>query len=405
MTPLSALIFAIAVGVIVLPLYAAQPLISSIAASFGLSPGAMGLTSTMPMAGYAAGLFVLVPLTDLLETRRLILTTLSAGAIALTAAAFAPSSALFLLAAFAFGASASAIQMLVPAAASMVPETRRGRVIGNVMSGLMLGILLSRPLASLAAMDFGWRASYAFDAVATAGTVVVLHRCLPRRTPTIWSRTYGALIASLWELFATEAALRRRATYQALCMGAFGIFWTAVALRLAEPPFELGQTGIALFTLAGVGGAVAAPVAGWAGDRGWSAAATLLAHAAVVVASILAGLAGSPWFGFDPSARPALSLTLLVIAAIVLDLGVIGDQTLGRRAVNLANTEARGRINGLYTGVFFLGGAIGSVFAGVASTPSGWTLVCLIAAGFGIAAFVLAARDHWSEISRMEEPR
>jgi predicted MFS family arabinose efflux permease len=399
------LLFAVAVGVIVLPLYAAQPLISSIAASFHLSSGTMGLTTTMPMVGYASGLLLLVPLSDLLETRRLILTTLSAGAVALAAAALAPSSPFFLLAALALGASASAIQMLVPSAATMVPEAQRGQVIGNIMSGLMMGILLSRPLASLAAVVFGWRFSYALDAVATAGTVIVLYRFLPHRKPAIQFETYGALIASLWELLVKEAVLRRRVTYQALCMGAFGIFWTAVALRLAQPPFELGQTGIGLFTLAGVGGAVAAPLAGWAGDRGWNAPATRAAHAAVVVASILAGLAGAPWFGFDPIARPALSLALLAISAVVLDLGVIGDQTLGRRAVNLVNPEARGRINGLYTGIFFLGGAIGSLVAGIASAWSGWTFVCLIASGFGIAAFVLAARDHWSEISPMEEQR
>jgi predicted MFS family arabinose efflux permease len=293
--------------------------------------------------------------------------------------------------------------MLVPAAASMVPEGQRGQVIGNVMSGLMIGILLSRPLASLVAAGFGWRSSYALDAAATTGTVILLHLFLPHRAPAVRFQKYGALIASLWELLVKEAVLRSRATYQALCIGAFGIFWTAVALRLAQPPFELGQTGIALFTLAGVGGAVAAPLAGWAGDRGWNAPATQVAHASVVVASMLAGLAGARWFGFDPIARPALSLTLLAISAVVLDLGVIGDQTLGRRAVNLVNAEARGRVNGLYTGIFFLGGAIGSQFAGLASVPSGWTFVCLIAAGFGITALVLATRQHWSEIFRMEE--
>ena len=367
MTPLLTLLFAVAVGVIVLPLYAAQPLISSIAASFDLSSGTMGLTATMPMVGYAAGLLLLVPLSDLLETRRLILTTLSAGAVALAAAALAPSSLFFLLAAFALGASASAIQMLVPAAATMVPEAQRGQVIGNVMSGLMIGILVSRPLASLAAVVFGWRGSYALDAVATACTLIVLRRVFPRRTPTVRIQRYGRLIASLWELLVREPVLRRRAAYQAACMGAFGIFWTAVALRLAQPPFELGQAGIGLFTLAGIGGAVVAPIAGWAGDRGWNAPATRLAHAAIVVASILAGLADARWFGFD---RPMLSLALLAISAVVLDLGVIGDQTLGRRAVNLVNSDIRGRINGLYTGIFFLGGAIGSVFAGIASAPS-----------------------------------
>src|SRR5215471_7880397 len=210
MTPLLALLFAVAVGVIVLPLYAAQPLISSIAASFGLSPSAMGLTATMPMVGYAAGLLLLVPLIDLLEMRRHILTTLLVGAAALAAAALAPSSPFFLLAALAFGASASAIQMLVPAAAGMVPEPQRGQVIGNIMSGLMMGILLSRPLASLAAVVFGWRGSYALDAVATAGTVIVLYRFLPHRKPAIQFETYGALIASLWKLLVKEAVLRRR---------------------------------------------------------------------------------------------------------------------------------------------------------------------------------------------------
>ena len=393
MTPLLTLLFAVAVGVIVLPLYAAQPLIGSIAASFGLSPGAMGLTTTMPMVGYAAGLLLLVPLTDLLEIRRLILTTLSVGAVALTVAAIAPSPPIFLAAALAFGASASAIQMLVPAAASMVPEVERGQLIGNVMSGLMMGILLSRPLASLASVVFGWRGSYALDAVATACTAIVLRRAFPRRTPAIQILTYGALIASLWELLVKEPVLRRRAAYQAACMGAFGIFWTAVALRLAEPPFELGQTAIGLFTLAGVGGAVVAPIAGWTGDRGWNALATRLAHVAIIAASILAGVVGASWFGFDPSARPVLSLALLAMSAVVLDLGVIGDQTLGRRAVNLVNQDARGRLNGLYTGIFFLGGAIGSVFAGIATVPSGWTFVCLIAAGFGTTALVLAARE------------
>jgi predicted MFS family arabinose efflux permease len=244
---------------IVLPLYAAQPLISSIAASFDHAPGAIGLTTTMPMVGYAAGLLLLVPLTDLLEMRRLVLATLLVRAVALAVAAIAPSPPIFLVAELAFGASASAIQMLVPAAARMAPEAQRGQVIGNVMSGLMMGILLSRPLASLAAVVFGWRGSYALDALATACTLIVLSRVFPRRTPATKIQKYGALIASLWELLAKEPVLRRRTAYQAACMGAFGIFWTAVALRLAEPPFELGQTRNGLFTLAGVGGAAALP--------------------------------------------------------------------------------------------------------------------------------------------------
>jgi hypothetical protein len=213
-------------------------------------------------------------------------------------------------------------------------------------------------------------------------------RVLPRRQP-VAGLTYVALIAFLGMLLAEQPILRRRALYQALCMGAFGIFWTAVALRLAAPPF--GLVGIALFTLAGVGGAVIAPIAGWAGDRGWTTPATWLAHAAVIAALLLAGAAGAGWFGFDPAARSPLSLGLLAAAAIVLDLGVIGDQTLGRRAVNLACPQARGRLNGLYTGLFFVGGAVGSALAGIAWVEAGWTLVCAIGLGFVALALALAS--------------
>src|SRR5262249_39531786 len=195
-----------------------------------------------------------------------------------------------------------------------------------------------------------------------------------------------------------QPILRRRALYQALCMGAFGIFWTAVALELAAPPFGLDAVGIALFALAGVGGAVVAPIAGWAGDRGWITPATWLAHAAVIAALLLAGAAGAGWFGFDPSARSGLSLGMLAAAAIVLDLGVIGDQTLGRRAVNLACPQARGRLNGLYIGLFFVGGAVGSALAGIAWAEAGWTLVCVVGLGFAALALALAWIERDDEV-------
>jgi predicted MFS family arabinose efflux permease len=391
MTPVLTVLLAAVVGVIVLPLYAAQPLVEPIASSFGLSVATAGLAATMSMVGYAAGLFLLVPLSDLIETRRIVLTTLSADVVALAAAALAPSAALLFLATFAAGVSASAIQILVPAAGSLTPQAQRGRVIGNVMSGLMIGILLSRPIAGLAGASFSWRAAYVVDAIAVTAAIAVVHRVLPYCEPVARFGKYRALIGSLWRLLAEEPVLRRRAIYQAMCMGAFGLFWTAVALRLAKPPFELGQSEIALFTLAGVGGAVVAPIAGWAGDRGWSRPATLLAHAAVVAASLLAGTAGGGWFGFDPPSMPVLSLALLVMSAVVLDIGVIGDQTLGRRAVNLLQPDSRGRLNGLYTGLFFLGGATGSAIAGAAFAQSGWALVCAMAAGSGAASLVLAA--------------
>lgn len=384
--------FATVAGIIVLPLYAAQPLVAPIAATFNLRGYATGFVAMVFLLGYAAGLLLLVPLTDILEIRRSILATLIAGAGALILTSLAPSAVPFFLSALAVGIATSAIQMLVPVTASFVPEAQRGRVIGTVMSGLMIGVLLSRPIASLSGGFFGWRGAFAVDAIAFGTAFIVLYRILPYRRPGA-CEGYAAVVASLWGLLRTEAVLRRRSLYQALCMGAFGVFWTGVALRLAQPPFDLGPTGIALFALAGAGGAVIAPIAGWAGDRGWSRRATRLAHGMVVVASALAGIAGAGWLGFDTGARPRLSLSLLAVAAVALDLGVIGDQTLGRRAVNLTGATVRGRANGLYTGLFFLGGAVGSALSGTAVGRSGWTWICLISASFGATALGLALND------------
>lgn len=382
-----ATILGAAIAIIVLPLFAAQPLGALIASSFAMPQAATGLIAMMPMLGYAAGLVLLVPLIDIYPVRNVILVTLFAGVAGLVGAATAPSGPLFVLAAFVVGATTSATQMVVPFAASLVSAAERGRVIGRVMSGLMIGVLLSRPTASLAAEQFGWRGAYALDAAALGLVLLAFFFALPRRS----ALSYVELVGSLWTLLLSEGVLRRRVAYQALCMGAFGAFWTAVPLQLAGAPFNLTQSGIALFAFAGIGGAIIAPLAGWAADRGWNARATRLAHIAVVAGAILAGIGGAGWFGSQPAARPVVSLTVLVVAAVVLDLGVIADQTLGRHAVNLLRSDIRGRLNGLYTGLFFIGGAVGSALAGIAWARHGWTSVCAIAMCCGASAFAYAA--------------
>lgn len=308
--PGSTRLFALAVGIMVLPLYAAQPLLEDIGTSLGLPLQLYGLVAMASVAGYAGGLFLLVPLTDLVELRRLVLATVSAEFLALVVTAAAPNAMLFGLAAFVVGATASAIQMLVPAAAQLAQPERRGRVIGNVMSGLMIGILLSRPLASLVAGRFGWRGVYLLDALAVSAILAALCRILPSHKPR-QAQSYRVLVGSLDSLLATEPVLRRRALYQALCMASFGIFWSGVALRLAAAPFALSQTGIGLFTLSGGGGVVIAPIAGRLGDRGWGRAATAVAHGTVAVGSILAAVAGAGWLGPRPGRSSRLAFSRL----------------------------------------------------------------------------------------------
>ncbi len=204
------LLFGTAVGVIVTNLFAPQTLVGLIGPSLGFDAASGGLVAMATLLGYAMGLFLLVPLADLLENRALILRMLACAALAAGAAALAPTAAALLIARFALGAACSAIQILVPIAASMAPPESRGRVIGDVMSGLMIGILLSRPLASLIADAWGWRAFYGASAAAVAGLTLVLSLRLPPRQPASQS-SYAALIASLWRLLRAEPTLRRRA--------------------------------------------------------------------------------------------------------------------------------------------------------------------------------------------------
>jgi predicted MFS family arabinose efflux permease len=373
------LLFAVAVGVIATNVFAPQTLVGPIGAALGIDADEFGLIATAAMLGYAAGLFLLVPLADLVENRRLIIRMLASAAIAAGLVALAPNAGALLALLFILGAACSAIQVLVPIAASMAPESERGRVIGDVMSGLMVGILLSRPIASLIADVYGWRAFYLTSAAAMAVLTLVLAFRLPRRRP-LARTTYPALIASLWSLLRQEPVLRRRAFTASLVMASFSLFWTAIALRLSEAPFGLGQRGIALFALVGAGGAFATPLFGRAGDRGWTRPATIAAHLTLLGALAVVAWAGTAGAGTLPS------LIGMGLGAVALDIGVTGDQTLGRRAINLVRPEARGRLNGLFVGLFFLGGAIGSSLAGAAWVWGGWPAVCWAAAGFGIVA-------------------
>ncbi|MDN7915713.1 MFS transporter [Burkholderia cepacia] len=389
------LFFAATVGVIVMDLFAAQPLTGPISADLHLPPGLAGLVAMLPQLGYAAGLVLLVPLVDLLENRRLIVATLAVCAAALALPAFTRSGTVFLLATLVAGGASSVIQMLVPMAASMAPEAQRGRAVGNVMSGLMLGILLSRPLASLIAGSAGWRGFYLLAALANAAIAVVLALRLPSRTPSI-TAGYRALLASMGHLLADEPVLRRHALSAALAMAAFSAFWTAVGLRLAQPPFGLDLHGIAWFAFAGASGAIVTPLAGRAGDRGHGPAAQRIAHGTMLVALALLGIAGAGWFGFDAHAHRGLALALLAGGAALLDAGVIVDQTIGRRAINLLNPAARGRLNGLFVGLFFIGGALGAALAGSAWAWGGWSAVCGVGFAFAGAAAVFgrsAGRD------------
>ncbi|WP_298364235.1 MFS transporter [uncultured Bradyrhizobium sp.] len=371
---------AVTTGTVVTNLFAPQILVGLMSRSLDMTALQAGLISTLTLLGYALGLLLLVPLVDLVENKRLILRTLACAIVAAVGTAMAPTPLILLAATFVLGASCAAIQMVVPLVASMVPPERRGQAIGDVMSGLMIGILLSRPMASLIADSWNWRGYYLTSAV----LMTVLGCALARYLPTLQPPTkvsYGAMLRSFPRLLREEPVLRVRSWTAALVMASFTAFWAAVALRLPDAPFKLDAKGIALFALIGVAGAAATPIAGRWGDRGFARPLLIVSHLLIVGA-----LALCAWAGMIESRITAL--TLLGVGAVLLDFGITTDQTLGRRAVNLLQPEARGRINGLFVALFFIGGAVGAAAASVAWSYGGWTAVCAVAATFGVLGFI-----------------
>lgn len=377
------LLLAASCGIIVANLYYVQPLVGPIRDAIGLSHEAAGLLVTLTQLGYVAGLLLLVPLADLVENRRLIVAALALAVLGLLGAALSGNAPQFLASALLIGIGSSAAQILVPYAAHMANDETRGRVVGNVVGGLLLGIMLARPVASLLTDLFGWHAVFLVSAGVVTLTAVTLFTALPPRTPGP-APSYGRLLASMGTLVRTMPLLRRRALYQACQFGAFSLFWTVAPLVLSGAPYNLSQTGLALFALAGVLGAVVAPIAGRLADRGLTWIGTLLALLAVASGLLLTRI---------DTGNAHAGLALWVLAAVVLDMGVSLSLVLGQRAIYSLGAEYRGRLNSVFLSTLFLGGALGSSVGGWAFATGGWQLAGTVGLVLPVSALLYFTTD------------
>lgn len=368
------LLLAVACGVSIANVYAPQVVAAQIGKSFNIGIAGSSAIVTLFQLGYLLGLVLLVPLGDLVENKKLITRTLTLNVAALLLAALADKAGLLVAAALIIGSTTTAVQMLVPLAAHFSPAHRRGRVVGTVMSGLLLGALLCRPAATLIAGLWGWRALFFTLAVATAGIAVALAISLPKRQPTS-NVSYARLLHSLGGLLIHTPVLQRRATYHALLFAAFSIYWTSVPWVLSAAPFSMHPGGIALFMLSGAAGVFIAPLAGWAADHGYSKPGTVVAFGLVAAAFILGHLGRNG------------SVAAMVAAGILLDAGVQANLVLGQRAIYMLAPETRSRLNGLYLAIFFAGGAIGSSISGAAYALGGWSTSTWLGLAFPIIAF------------------
>lgn len=386
-TGTATLLFAIACGMLVANIYYIQPIAGIVANTIGLPLSASGLLVTLTQVGYGFGLLFVVPLGDLLENRKLIVTVIIVAAVALTGIGLSTAAWIVLTLSFVVGVGAVATQVLLPFASHLAPEKERGRVVGNVSSGLLVGVMLARPLSSFVTIASSWHVIFLISAAAMCVLVVLLVRGLPKRLPTA-SLTYVALIRTLPQLFQNQPVLRRRAAYQACLFFSFSLFWTTVPFVLSGPPFHFTQFEIGLFALAGVAGALAAPLAGRLADRGLSRPATLYSIAAVTLAFVVAPLSDATGPGI------LVSLGVMLVTAVLLDFGVQANNVLGFRAIYSLSVDLRMRLNGLYLAIFFAAGAIGSAVGAWAYSWGGWHASAFIGLIPPCAATVYALTEY-----------
>ncbi|MEO8937408.1 MAG: MFS transporter [Burkholderiaceae bacterium] len=374
MTPAMVTLFAFCCGAIVANLYYAQPIIELIGPDIGLSPTAASLTVSLTQIGYAIGLFFIVPLADLVENRRLLIATTMLSVVSLAIATVVSDPGIFLFVSLLIGFGSVSVQILVPLAAHFAPDDARGRVVGNVMGGLMLGILLSRPFSSFVADHFGWHAVFGTATVLMIGIALLLAVLMPRRQPD-HEASYTALLGSLFTLVARLPALRRRSFYQGCMFASFSLFWTTAPLELSRH-FDYSQSQIAVFALIGALGAIAAPIAGRLADAGHTRAGSSVAMTLAAV-------------GFWPVAMaPSLGVAGMILTGVLLDFCVQMNMVLGQREIYALDAASRGRLNALYVTSVFIGGAVGSLIASPLYARFSWTGVVVVGSVLPVIALV-----------------
>lgn len=369
-------ILALTAGVSISNIYYNQPLLTEIGNSFPGDAVGVGAVAASTQLGFALGMVLISPLGDRVDRRKLILFQAVGICIALLVAVLAPTLALLVVASFILGLFATMAQQAGPFAAELASPEQRGRAIGLVMSGLLLGILLARTIAGFIGDNFGWRAVFAMAIVAILLMAVMVWRILPSSQPSV-TLSYWQLLISPWQLAIALPSLREAALTGASLFAAFSLFWTTLILLLVEPPLLLGAQEAGLFALLGVVGIFAAPWAGRMTDRHGS-------YPVIWLAIVLVGISFVILF------VGAGSIIGLGIGVIVLDAGLQIMQTANQARVFALRPEAKSRLNTAYMVCYFLGGALGSVAGYLAWQWYRWPAVCCV----GLGLVLIAALSH-----------
>lgn len=370
------LIFAVAAGLSVANIYYAQPLLDLIARDFGISPAAIGLVVTLTQVGYALGLIFIVPLGDLVDRRRLIVGQGILSVFALVTVATARTEVILFGGLAAMGLLAVVVQVLVAFAATLATSAERGKAVGMVTSGIVVGILAARFIAGLLADLGGWRAVYLTSAILTAIMICLLMRALPRQLSPGSTDSYGATLRSIPIMFLRDRILLVRGLLALLVFATFSTFWTALVLPLSTQPFSYSHSQIGLFGLVGMAGAIAATTAGRLADGGFGQWTTGL--------SLVLLLASWGLIAMLPASMP-----LFLLGIVLLDLAVQAVHVTNQSIIFDRHPEARSRLVGGYMVFYSMGSAIGAVASTMAYSHEGWSGVSMVGAAFSMIALLV----------------
>ncbi|HCH50078.1 MAG TPA: MFS transporter [Proteus sp.] len=373
------LLMAVATGMVVASNYYAQPLLDSIATYFDISATMAGFIVTTAQLSYAIGLILLVPLGDIFERRSLIITMTLISASGLLVTAMASNIWIMLLGTALSGMFSVVAQILVPFAATLAAPHQRGKAVGTIMSGLLLGILLARTVSGLMASITNWQGIFWVASVCLAILAITLWRCLP----TYKSQTelnYFQLLGSIFKLFATTPVLRTRSLIGALIFAHFGLLWTSMAFLLSSNPFNYSDAVIGLFGLIGAAGALMASKAGGWVDKGKGKITTTVGLIILFISWCFIIIA--PYFHW-------IGVVSFIIGVILLDLAVQGVHVTNQSTIYRILPDARNRLTAAYMTSYFIGGALGSLLSGYAYHQYGWIGVSIAGLVIGVLGLIV----------------
>jgi len=376
LTNLLILVMSIACGLTVANLYYIQPLLADIAKTFQASQLSIGFAAMLTQIGYAIGMIFILPLGDIKEKRSLIVIMLLCSIISLMSMFFSSNVYILIISSFAIGFTSIVPQLIIPLAAQLSNPQQRGQTIGTIMSGLLIGILLSRTISGILGSYFGWRTVYLIAATMMLALMLILRKLIPLCKP-VSDLKYTELLKSMIYLIKTEPILRKTSLNGALMFSAFSAFWTSLIFLLESSHYNMGSEAAGLLGLVGISGALAAPMVGKLADKKGPRFAIGICIIIVIISYLFFFLFGFKIWG-------------LILGVILLDLGVQSCNVSNQAIVQALNEKTRNRLTTIYMVSFFLGGALGSFLGSLSYSHFGWYGVCT----FGMATQIIAIILH-----------